>query len=351
MINLASDKRNALSASSMIWVVMTAANLGTDDAKQAAAALIEKIFVKDLSDQIHKELAASHAEARLHSIGTSIAGAQALRQGMGPDPRSEEKLAPTHGPHDLEGQVLTEWAAADPSKYTEAIGAWNRLREMLERHGSLAGPGKVEPKYKVIYSEAECFYRLAQKNQNKDEGKGYAKTGLDLLLPYITLDPVIRTPRRGVQGGRAAGTSSSAASWPIISACPSPFGPGPCTRPGEGPKHQRSPSPSAAVSACIRLEQGQIAVVDFQGQAREAGLHDATAMPAPGVLLRRPASVGALIGIADLGVDQQIAHLAVPGVPLVSAHVVHDLGRIIPVVDVGERLRRASGSSDRPCRR
>ena len=196
MINLASDKRNALSASSMIWVVMTASNLGTDDAKRAAAALIEKIFDKASSNQaFHDEIAAAHAEARLHSLGASmLAELKQYDKAWDQIRELKNKYPRALDPMVSEAKILTEWASADPSKYKEAINAWNRLREKLERAGAIAGAGKVEPKYEVIYSEAECFYRLAQKNKSKDDGKDFAKTGLDLLMPYVNLDVKIRAP-------------------------------------------------------------------------------------------------------------------------------------------------------------
>ena len=57
-----------------------------------------------------------------------------------------------------------------------------------------------------------------------------------------------------------------------------------------------------------------------------------------GSFCRRPASVGAVLDVADLRAEQHVAHLAVPNVPFRPVHVVHDLGRVIPVVDVGNPL-------------
>ena len=75
-----------------------------------------------------------------------------------------------------EAKILTEWHPP----ILQVQRSHQRLEpfgEKLERAGAIAGAGKVEPKYEVIYSEAECFYRLAQKNKSKDDGKDFAKTG------------------------------------------------------------------------------------------------------------------------------------------------------------------------------
>ena len=48
-------------------------------------------------------------------------------------------------------------------------------------------------------------------------------------------------------------------------------------------------------SGHIGLEQGQIAVIDFQRQARQRGLHHAAAVLAPGVARRVPTAFGAVI--------------------------------------------------------
>ena len=51
---------------------------------------------------------------------------------------------------------------------------------------------KIDPKYEVILNEVDCFSRLAQKTKSKDDE--HAKKGLDLLTPYLNLDPKIRHP-------------------------------------------------------------------------------------------------------------------------------------------------------------
>jgi hypothetical protein len=96
-------------------------------------------------------------------------------------------------------EILTKWAAHDPSKYSEAIGRWDSLRTKLERMSTMASaadkdPKKVEPKYDVIEKEARCFLEKALKNKNSPEGKEDAKKGFDLVGPYLSLDPNIHSP-------------------------------------------------------------------------------------------------------------------------------------------------------------
>ena len=55
----------------MIWIVKTTSNLGTDDAKAAAAELIEKIIEKANEDKgFHEEV--EKALAGLQSLGATI---------------------------------------------------------------------------------------------------------------------------------------------------------------------------------------------------------------------------------------------------------------------------------------
>ena len=69
MINL--SKRENVSPASMIWIVKTTSNLGTDEAKAAAAELIEKIIDKANEDQdFNKEV--KPALAGLQSLGAII---------------------------------------------------------------------------------------------------------------------------------------------------------------------------------------------------------------------------------------------------------------------------------------
>ena len=69
LINL--SKREQLSTNDMVWIVKTASNLGTDDAKAAAAELIEKIVDKANNDQgFAKEI--EKAKPALQSLGATI---------------------------------------------------------------------------------------------------------------------------------------------------------------------------------------------------------------------------------------------------------------------------------------
>jgi hypothetical protein len=200
MINL--SKREKLTPASMIWIVKTSSNLGTDDSKATAANLIEKIVDRSKEDQAFNEQV-KKALPQLQSLG-AILNAQSgnydkattligeLRQIY---PRALE-------PRVSEAKILTEWAAKDTSKYDDAIAAWDNLRRILERasnaeakggtakKGSARSAAALDPKYEVILNEADCFFKLSQKNKSKD----LAKRGMELLIPYVNFDPKIQNP-------------------------------------------------------------------------------------------------------------------------------------------------------------
>ncbi|MGO9113503.1 MAG: hypothetical protein ACLP9L_30090 [Thermoguttaceae bacterium] len=190
MINL--SKREKLSSNDMVWIVKTSSNLGTDEAKAAAAELIERIIDKANNDQsFEKEI--EKAKPALQSLGATI---QAERGQYDKAKDLIDQLIQTY-PRKLEprvsqAKILTEWAAKDSSKYGDAIAKWDTLRMKLERvsTGSKIDDSKIDPKYEVILNEADCFYKMSQKTKSKDD----AKKGLDLLSPYLNLDPKIRTP-------------------------------------------------------------------------------------------------------------------------------------------------------------
>ena len=82
--------------------------------------------------------------------------------------------------------------------------------------------------------------------------------------------------------------------------------------------------------------EGQVAVVDFEGQDRQRGLEEPAGGPAPAVgsgLKRIPAPAGAGV-VLDLGLDQELADVRVPLLPVLVLQVVQELGGVIPVVDV-----------------
>jgi tetratricopeptide (TPR) repeat protein len=194
MINL--SKRDKLSPASMIWIVKTASNLGTDDGKAAAAELIERIIDKANNDQgFNEEI--KKAKAQLESLGAIL---HAQRGEYDKAKTLIDQLIQTY-PRALEprvskARILTEWAAKDSSKYGEAITAWDSLRKKLEGSSAKSTAPKsgeakkVDPKYDVILNEADCFYKLAQKTKSKED----ARTGMNLLTPYFSLDPNILAP-------------------------------------------------------------------------------------------------------------------------------------------------------------
>jgi len=188
MINLC--KRKKISPASMVWIVKTTSNLGTDEAKAAAVELIESIIDKASEDQnFNKDV--KPALAGLQSLGAII---QAQRGQYAKAKDLIDQLIQTYpralDPQLSEAKILTEWAAKDASKYAEAINKWDTLRMKLERAGIMDTKGKVNPKYEVIFNEADCFYRMSQKTNNKEE----VRKAMELLGPYLNLDPNIQTP-------------------------------------------------------------------------------------------------------------------------------------------------------------
>src|SRR5208337_647875 len=81
--------------------------------------------------------------------------------------------------------------------------------------------------------------------------------------------------------------------------------------------------------------EGQIAVINFQGQDRERRLEEPAGNFAPVVgsgMRRVPASAGAGI-VFDLRLDQLFTDAEVPALPVLVLEVVQELRGVIPVVD------------------
>ena len=87
MINL--SKREKLSPPAMIWIVKTASNLGTDEAKAAAADLIEKIFDKaNEGPGIRRGNQGRRPRPACTPWGKHPGPTRQIREGQGPDRRS-----------------------------------------------------------------------------------------------------------------------------------------------------------------------------------------------------------------------------------------------------------------------
>ncbi len=194
LMNLA--KRENISPASLVWIAKTASNVGTDDALKTAADLVEKISDMITNKQgFADDPVVIKAEASLHALGAN------LQAQLGNYEKAQEqidavirKYPKVLDPRVTEAKILTEWAAKkDPSKYREAIGKWDTLRNKLENYKPNPPP-KVHPKYEVILNEADCFYRMAQKTKSKDDATSAAKKGMDVLRPYLDFDDVIRNP-------------------------------------------------------------------------------------------------------------------------------------------------------------
>jgi tetratricopeptide (TPR) repeat protein len=183
------SKREHLLPSEMIWIVKTSSNLGTDDAKSAAAALIKRIIDKSFNDKEFDDQI-KDAKPALQSLGAQLLAEQGKY-----DEALDliEQLLQTY-PRKLDlriskAKILTTWAAKDPSKYDNAVATWDNLRKWLDRVKPPPGM-KLDPKYEVIYCEVDCLLKMAQKTNNKET----AKTGMELLMPYLNLDEKIRYP-------------------------------------------------------------------------------------------------------------------------------------------------------------
>jgi tetratricopeptide (TPR) repeat protein len=189
MVDLA--KREKLSAGAMVWIVKTCSTLGTEEADTAATDLVKKIFVRgdndpDFDSQIEK------AKPGLRTMAATIEA----KRGQYEDAVTNVEQLIKQFPKALEpritrAQILMKWAAKDPSKYNEAIGAWDTLRKKLEKVTNKSG-GKMNEFYDALYNESFCFFKMAEKSGNKEQ----AKTGFDLMLPYLKLDPKITGPKR-----------------------------------------------------------------------------------------------------------------------------------------------------------
>jgi hypothetical protein len=188
-ILVALTKREKLSYRTMASIVRSSSDLGTEGGNAAAADLIEKIFQNANNDPAF-EKAMGKGAVGLHALGARLQAENGNYEKAIPQiqavllqyPRVPDFLI-------SEARIYTAWGSKDPTKFSDAIAKWDNLRKMLERAKSPAGK-QVNPKYEVIYNEADCFYRMWQKNKSKDD----AKKGLDLVLPYLNLDPNIRTP-------------------------------------------------------------------------------------------------------------------------------------------------------------
>ena len=189
MLNLSTRKE--LSPISLIWIVKTTKDLGTDSAREAAGQLIEKIIDRKNEDQNFERQIGPKAITALESLGATIQAEQGhYDKAQGLIDQLIQKFPRALEPRISEAKILTEWAAKDPAKYADAINKWDTLRNRLERMSANPDPKKIEPKYEVIWNEAECFYRMSQKTKSKDD----AKKGLDLLMPYLKLDDKIINP-------------------------------------------------------------------------------------------------------------------------------------------------------------
>jgi hypothetical protein len=192
---VALSTRKNLGYRSMASIVRILTNLGTDGANKAVADLIEAIFDKANNDpRFEKEVGKS-------AVGLHALGARLQAEGGNYDKAIEQikgvlvQYPNALDPLESEAKIYTAWGSKDPTKYDDAITKWDNLRTKLERVKSTAAhaadPNYVDPKYDVLVNEADCFFHRSQKSKT---GKEDAKRGLDLLIPYLNLDPHIRTP-------------------------------------------------------------------------------------------------------------------------------------------------------------
>ena len=185
------SKREHLSPSEMIWIVKTSSNLGTDDAKAAAAGLIKKII-----DKAYQRPGFRPSKSRRPNRPCNPWERQLLAE-QGKYEKAQ----------DLIEQLIANLSPQTRSAYLEGQDSHDvgrqgpvQIRQMPSPPGTTCGSGwsgvkpppgmKLDPKYEVIYCEVDCLLKMAQKTNNKET----AKTGMELLMPYLNLDEKIRNP-------------------------------------------------------------------------------------------------------------------------------------------------------------
>jgi hypothetical protein len=193
MINLA--KREKLAAPTKVWIVQVLSKLGSDDADTAAAELARRLIDLAQNDNnVDKQI--GKAKAGLHTLAANILAKQGNYEKAADEVKTLiDQFPKALAPQMSRAQILTLWAAKDPSKYGDAIRAWNDLAGKLERVKVKGQNGKQEKMpeyYEAFYNECLCFYKMADKTKDKS----LAKKALDLMTPALSFDPKLHGPDR-----------------------------------------------------------------------------------------------------------------------------------------------------------
>ena len=190
MVNLA--KRENFAPPTKVWIVQVLSKLGNDDADTAAAQLARKVLDLALNDNnVHKQI--EKAEPGLHTLAANILAKQGNYEKAVDEVKTLADQFPRASRHKCLAQILTLWAAKDPSKYNDAISAWDNLAGKLERvkvKGKSGNEEKMPEYYEAFYNECLCFYKMADKTKDKS----LAKEAFDLMTPVLSFDPKLQGP-------------------------------------------------------------------------------------------------------------------------------------------------------------
>jgi hypothetical protein len=185
------SKRDQLAPTTMVWIVKTLSLLNRDEADEAATKLVEKIIDKGNNDPAFDEQVGK-AKAGLLALAAKLLA----KRGQYEDAVGKINGLISQYPKALEPQmtraeIYSKWAAKDPTKYDAAISTWNALERKLEKMKSKSG-GKAPEYYEALYNELYCFYKSAEKNNDKQR----AQQAFGLINPLLQFDPMIQGPGR-----------------------------------------------------------------------------------------------------------------------------------------------------------
>ena len=101
-----------------------------------------------------------------------------------------------------QAQILTEWAAKEPSKYADAINAWKLLCFKLERaaivkqvvkQGKVVKEEEKRPEYyEAVYQRSLCCLKSDEKTHDVKR----RSDGLEFLKPVLDFDPKLQGKER-----------------------------------------------------------------------------------------------------------------------------------------------------------
>jgi hypothetical protein len=88
-----------------------------------------------------------------------------------------------------QGRILQSWSQRDPSRYTESVAHWARLRNMLQ------GAVKKPPEYfEITYNLAAALYGQASEAKDRTQAAEKAKLAEQLLKSTLVLSPNLSGP-------------------------------------------------------------------------------------------------------------------------------------------------------------